>query len=120
MNNHIILNNYGDDDVCSFTSGMFKIGKIKEVMKGAFGGSLQTPLNDFLKSRSLEINTNCYDHKTRINWQKQWFGDGIDCEVLQIGAKGWQKGKIKITVNVEFCPDEPEISEPETRFDDVR
>ncbi len=44
---------------------------------------------------------------------EEWFSDGIDCEVLKIGSKGWQKGKVKINlqVSLEFCPDEPEIEE---------
>lgn len=44
------------------------------------------------------------------------FTEGIDCEVLRLGAKGWQEGKIRI--NVEFCPNQP--SEPESPLDDIR
>ena len=40
-----------------------------------------------------------------------WYSEGRDCEILKLGSKGWQKGKIKIKVTVEFCPDEPEIEE---------
>ena len=34
------------------------------------------------------------------------FDKGVDAEVLRLGAKDWQKGKVRITL--EFCPDEPE------------
>ena len=59
---------------------------------------------------------------------RNWFIDNIDCEVLKIGANGWQKGKVKINllVSLEFCPDEPEIeetpvsNEPESSLDDIR
>lgn len=66
----------------------------------------------------------------------------INCEILRLGAKSWQKGKLRIQVilertsignhhpsrqNVqldrvylEFCPDQPEISEPESPLDDLR
>ena len=27
------------------------------------------------------------------------FTEGIDCEVLRLGAKGWQKGKVRINLN---------------------
>ncbi|MGB3514204.1 MAG: KGK domain-containing protein [Microcoleaceae cyanobacterium] len=37
--------------------------------------------------------------------------DGLECEVLRLGAQSWQKGKIKVKVTVEFCPDEPEETE---------
>ena len=35
-----------------------------------------------------------------------YYGKGLNSEVLKLGAKGWQKGKVRITL--EFCPDEPE------------
>jgi hypothetical protein len=44
---------------------------------------------------------------------------GIDGEVLRIGSKGWQKGKIRIRISVEFCPDESEITQPESPLDDI-
>ncbi|MGD1809217.1 KGK domain-containing protein [Dapis sp. BLCC M126] len=34
--------------------------------------------------------------------------DGLECEVLKPGAKSWQKGKIKVELNVKFYPDESE------------
>ena len=34
--------------------------------------------------------------------------DGLECEVLKPGAQSWQKGKIKVELNVKFYPDEPE------------
>lgn len=37
------------------------------------------------------------------------FDEGMECEVLKLGASNWQKGKIKFTI--EFCPDEPEVAE---------
>ena len=54
------------------------------------------------------------------------FGKGIDCEVLRFGANNWQKGKFRIKMTVEFCPDEPELEEtpetnqPESPLDDIR
>jgi hypothetical protein len=47
-------------------------------------------------------------------------------DTIQPFRQGWQKVKIKIRVNVEFCPDEPEIedepeiTEPESPLDDIR
>ncbi|MUL35475.1 hypothetical protein BWI75_03645 [Gloeocapsopsis sp. AAB1 = 1H9] len=31
--------------------------------------------------------------------------------MLVPGDKGWQKGRLRIKVILEFCPDEPEIKE---------
>ena len=40
--------------------------------------------------------------------KNDWFTDrGIDCEALRFGSKGWQKGRIRLSL--EFCPDEPEM-----------
>ncbi len=40
--------------------------------------------------------------------KKDWFTDrGIDCEALKFGSPGWQKGRIRLSL--EFCPDEPEM-----------
>jgi hypothetical protein len=62
-----------------------------------------------------------------INWNSPQ--EGIDCQVLKIGSKGWQKGKLQIEVNknlqsgetqtsIKFCPDEP--PEPKSPLDDIR
>jgi hypothetical protein len=45
-----------------------------------------------------------------------WFSQGVDCEVLKLDAKRWQKGKVRIIL--EFCPDNPEISESPSRNSD--
>ncbi len=34
--------------------------------------------------------------------------DGLECEVLKPGAQSWQKGKIKVELNVKFYPDKSE------------
>jgi hypothetical protein len=53
-----------------------------------------------------------------------------DCQILRIGGKGWETGKIKIKMSIspnkryndyvelEFCPDEPE--KVESPLDDLR
>ena len=71
-----------------------------------------------------------------------WKSTTIDCEILRLGSKNWQKGKLRIQVSLEraavanyppssqnmeiqhvyleFCSDEPEISQPESPLDDIR
>jgi hypothetical protein len=70
-----------------------------------------------------------------INWKSSI----IDCEILRLGSQSWQKGKCRLQVHIkihgmrmetrkqvlievdlEFCPDEPPISEPESPLDDLR
>jgi KGK domain len=59
-------------------------------------------LNDAIKS---------YVEQAIAGWSEEkndWFTDrGIDCEALRFGSKGWQKGRIRLSL--EFCPDEPEM-----------
>lgn len=44
--------------------------------------------------------------------RQQWFTDeGVEGRALQFGKKGWQSGRLRLSI--EFCPDEPE-PEPET------
>lgn len=42
---------------------------------------------------------------------KEWAESGMACEVLRIDKLGWQKGRVRISL--EFTPDEPESDEPE-------
>lgn len=131
MPEHIFLENYGDDDVCSFGSTMFKVGKLRQVMESAIAQYLEPAVAESFKSNQLQINTMKYDTESRRNIQQQWFGEGIESETLKIGGKGWQKGKVKIRITVEFCPDKPEVDEtsennnsetnqPESPLDDLR
>lgn len=52
--------------------------------------------------------------------RQKWLNEGLDCEVLKLGAKKWQKGKVRIKILAEFCPDESEQVEPESPLDDIR
>lgn len=40
--------------------------------------------------------------------KQKLFSEGLEGEALKFGADGWQKGKIRFRVIVEFCPEEPE------------
>lgn len=44
-------------------------------------------------------------------WINLMSDEGLDCEILKLGARDWQKGKVRIEIHLEFCPDEPEIEE---------
>ena len=41
--------------------------------------------------------------------KEMWFREGIDCKILKPGAKSWQRGKVRITL--EFQPEELEVAE---------
>jgi len=111
MQEHIFLENYGNDDVFSLGSTMLKVGRLKAVIESAVGYQLESAIEESFKTQGLQINTTKYDTQLRCKVNQKWFGSGIDCETLKIGGKGWKKGKVKIRVIVEFCPDEPEVEE---------
>lgn len=50
--------------------------------------------------------------------EKKWVTDGVNCEVLNVSDGKWKKGKVKVKVVVEFCPDEPMASQ--SPLDDLR
>jgi KGK domain len=53
--------------------------------------------------------------------QKKWVTDGVKCEVLSISEGKWKKGKVKLKVILEFCPDEPTASTASNSpLDDLR
>ncbi|MDJ0690972.1 MAG: KGK domain-containing protein [Xenococcaceae cyanobacterium MO_188.B32] len=52
--------------------------------------------------------------------RKKWLVEGLDCEILSLGAKKWQKGKLRVNLTIEFCPDKPEEIKPESPLDDIR
>ncbi len=55
-----------------------------------------------------------------VHLANRWFVDGIDFELLGIGGKKWQKGKMRLKLTVEFCPDEPTADPLESPLDDIR
>ena len=62
---------------------------------------------------------------------KEWSSltkEGIDGEILGATTKGWKKGKVRIRVILEFCPedledldnDETFATQPKSPLDDIR
>ncbi len=141
MEEKLSLKSCGKDDVLSFTGAMFKVERLEaEVNNLLSDHRLGEEFTKLLKDKNLNIHlgsnvsisSNGRVQKIDI-YPHQWFTDGIDCEVLKLGAKSWQKGKVKIKlkVSLEFCPDEPdieetlgnnqpEINQTESPLDDIR
>ncbi len=82
-------------------------------------------LDEKIKTFFIKYYSGLEDERSRF------LGEGIDGEVMRFGAKGWQKGKLRVKITLEFCPDEPAVeeppasnkpksSEPESPLDDIR
>jgi hypothetical protein len=126
----------GDDDVLLLGKATFTVGRFKELVARKLDYilfSIEAAEKESRKKsiyywmQSLSINEETTIQVGEINWSSPQ--EGIDCQLLRIGAKGWQKGKLKIEVNrsfqsgeaqtsIKFCPDEP--LEPKSPLDDIR
>lgn len=120
------LENCGDDDVISFSEQMIKISKFKR----ALDWSKQNMIDSFVKSLESQGVKGVQIYEG-VSWgpggtrmqqsaNDKWSSEGKDCEILKIGSKGWQKGKFRVKVSLEFEPEEPETKEPESPLDDLR
>jgi hypothetical protein len=113
MENKFNFHNCDNDDAVSFGRAMLKIETLKETVNLVLPeNGLGQTLNSSLSQKQLNIDVGLTTDQQRNAYEK-WFGQGIDCEILRVGANGWKKGKIKLKLNVtiEFCPDEPEVEE---------
>ena len=122
-----------NDDVISFQEHTFKIGKFREQLSKEFyhreDSNSEISHFGYISINEMPIPLG------EINWKSSI----IDCEILRLGSQSWQKGKCRLQVHIkisrnererkkqvlievdlEFCPDEPPISEPESPLDDLR
>lgn len=113
MVDKITIKGCSEDSVLSDgNKTLLKITQVLEKMQETFSdqnlGNLVYP----------RITISGVDNRNSANWLE----DGVNCEILQPGGKGWQKGKMRLKVNVEveFIPDEPEAVKPESPLDDLR
>lgn len=111
MEYNYYLQNHADDSVISFSPYMLvRVDRFKSIIDLAFN-------NYNLRDT---INKTFVNSELKLSWSDTWYKEGVSCEILKIGAKGWQKGKIRVRVILEFEPDEPETNEPESPLDDLR
>ena len=122
----------GDDDVLLFNESTFMVRRLKELVASNFRDMLQPPAYDksmlfWIKHLRISEGTERIITGGELKWNSPQ--EGIDCQVLKIGSKGWQKGKLKIEVNknikseeteasIKFCADEP--PEQKSPLDDIR
>ena len=125
----------GEDDVLLLGKATFTVRHLKELVASKFDYmlfSLEAEKDSRKQSiyywmQSLSINEETKIMGGDINWKSPQ--EGIDCQILKIGSKGWQNGKLKIEVNrsfqsgetqtsIKFCPDEPRSQK--SPLDDIR
>ena len=85
------LQNCGNDDVLSFDDAMFKVGKFKDAVEYAFTDPRYLQESFYYALQEKKVATLS---------SRQLLVEGLDGEILKIGVKGWQKGKLRIRVTV--------------------
>lgn len=107
LNINEYLNQCDEKDIVSFEyEKWISVGKLKDVIFQSFSSS------------GLDAASKYISNHSGLECDYIWFQQGEECEILRAGSQGWQKGKIKINVSLEFIPDEPEVIE--SPLDDVR
>ena len=125
----------GDDDVLLLGQATFTVRRFKEIALSKFDKIMRqacvAETNQHQKAIIQWMQYLLIDEETKImggdiNWKSPQ--EGIDCQILKIGSKGWQKGKLQIELNrsfqfgtqvcIKFCPDEP--LEQKSPLDDIR
>ena len=114
----------GDKDVLLINGEAFIVSGFKELVEDDLIKKF-----DYVKhQKTIRIGKTVIG-LDEIKWNSH--PEGIIVELLRIGAKEWQKGKVriksyieignnvvKVQVDIEFSPDEPPL--PESPLDDLR
>lgn len=120
MEDNITLQNCSKNDVFSFQEETHKVGRIKDKVITALTATVSRYFVSSLRDEYGVKNAAIAYSDELEDPNGEWFYNGKECEILKLGSTGWQKGKVRLKVIVEFCPDEPEVSEPESPLDDLR
>jgi hypothetical protein len=124
----------GDDDVILLDKDTFTVSRFKELATKEIANKFNTKTNNNQYVFTSDFFTVSIGNETQVQLNDiQWRNLSIDCQILKVGSKGWQKGKLRIKVDtkllswshdnkiqvcLEFCPDEPTV--PESPLDDLR
>ena len=102
--------------VVSFDNGTtFRINRFMELINKFLRQSVFYELAEDLSQAGLGTPPNYQD-----NWNKS-----VEAEILEPQSGEWKKGKVRMRVILEFCPDEPEetkdnASHNGNSLDDIR
>jgi hypothetical protein len=115
-----ILLDMSDQDVIEFKNIMVKKSKLSEQINKKIFTEFQSCFRKVLGELGIDIYYMINNNGKEEQLQEQWLNEGVKCSRLKVGSNQWEKGKIQVSINVEFCPDEPEIEEPPSPLDEIR
>jgi hypothetical protein len=102
MTNNLIPYDCGDDDVIAFGEAMFRSGKLKKAISQSFDGSVGRAIDQKLRQNGMDIPVRMIGSTRLANEHCQWFEEGINCEILDLSTRQWCKGKVRVSIAVEF------------------
>lgn len=109
-NQKISLLKFDPDDVIALDTYSDERGRVKEERLIRIS-QLISKLNVILQNRLPQFfNGALIDFGLRSPSIHDWFQEGIDCAVLKIGSQKWCKGKLKISIVIEFIPDATDVN----------
>ncbi|AUT02977.1 KGK domain protein [Nostoc sp. CENA543] len=121
MEDNFNLSNCSDNDVFSVKDQVFKASQIRQALQKIFLEQLSKELYILLNDCGISIDPGGYIVGNRFyRYDSQFFEEGIECEILQPGTAGWQTGKVRINVNIEFIPDTSNTTASTSPLDDLR
>jgi len=123
-----------DDDVVLLEQDTFKLSKLKELCLQEINNKLDhcihNPNNKYGGGSIRNFFQNIQFSQENLEFSEIQFNSLKNCQILKIDGKGWQKGKLRISICIsfeaelknkvflEFCPDQP--IEAESPLDDIR
>lgn len=87
-------------------------GLDRENVVSVYSGQILVNNRTFTVSEMIAALMPIVKEKSGNTWtedKEQWFREGLDCKILKPGAKSWQRGKVRISL--EFEPEELEVAE---------
>lgn len=125
MKDNYKLHECGSDDVIAFDDIVFKVGKFERTLEKVGDNDLGSEIFDKMRQGGVVIPDNILSPPAGEKPYARWFNDGMDCEILNLGAKKWKKGIAKIKISFELYVEEEtdssaDISEPESPLNDLR
>ncbi len=111
MNFNNTLWNLSDQATLVFKNVTLSIHKLRYAIDVAMTGSVSDEFVKLLEVQGVQIDVGSYDPDGRWRSHKNsvWFQQGVACEVLQPGSAAPQKGRLKLRVSLEFCPEVAEV-----------
>jgi hypothetical protein len=108
---------FNSEDVISFGSFTIKCKDLQNALSSIYDRrSFFDQFNNDLRTYSVNISDNKRD---------EW-GTGVTCEVLRLNDPTWRSGKIKLSMTLDFIPDDPEkdieisAQKAESPLDEIR